>query len=69
MPTASISLWSLQRPPQISCILYSVDLITQPPFVALSYMWGTENAAQEILINGESFLVRKNLWDFLVRMQ
>jgi hypothetical protein len=65
----STSLSSLQRPAQISCILYSVNLITRPPFVALSYMWGTDSATKEILINSKCFLVRQNLWDFLVRMQ
>jgi hypothetical protein len=32
-------------------------------------MWGAEEATQVILINGQSFLVRRNLWEFLVRIQ
>ncbi|KAH7397024.1 heterokaryon incompatibility protein-domain-containing protein [Phaeosphaeria sp. MPI-PUGE-AT-0046c] len=58
---------SIDSPSEISCKLYSVDLTTCPRYVTLSYMWGNEPAARPILINGETFLVRENLWTFLKR--
>lgn len=53
--------------PQISCKLHVHQLdakATCPPFTALSYTWGPPDPASEILItiDGQSFLVRKNLW-------
>ncbi|UPX20655.1 uncharacterized protein EKO05_0010881 [Ascochyta rabiei] len=47
----------------ISCSLRLASLDEE--FVALSYMWGPEAATKSIKLNGESFLVRRNLWDFL----
>ncbi|KAF2674289.1 hypothetical protein BT63DRAFT_6655 [Microthyrium microscopicum] len=38
---------------------------TNAEYNALSYTWGTANADHPIEINGEQFLVRKNLWRFL----
>jgi hypothetical protein len=69
MPITSISLEALRKPTPISFILYSADISRPRQFIALSYMWGTEEATQVILINGQSFLVRRNLWEFLVRIQ
>lgn len=35
------------------------------PYVALSYMWGKDEATETITLNGLPFWIRKNLWDFL----
>lgn len=48
----------------IECRLSSGCLATAN-YVVLSYRWGTLAAEHEIVINGQSFFVRKNLWDFL----
>jgi hypothetical protein len=34
-------------------------------YTCLSYVWGSEKDQQKILINGKTFWIRKNLWDFL----
>ncbi|KAH7374270.1 heterokaryon incompatibility protein-domain-containing protein [Pyrenochaeta sp. MPI-SDFR-AT-0127] len=31
----------------------------------LSYVWGSEQNTQDILVNGKTLSIRKNLWDFL----
>jgi Heterokaryon incompatibility protein (HET) len=36
-----------------------------PPYIALSYTWGSTREQQEISLDGGSFSVRQNLWDFL----
>lgn len=36
-----------------------------PKYDALSYTWGPPEPQQQILINGESYHVRQNLWDYL----
>lgn len=52
--------------------LISCDLrvaTTEDQHTCLSYTWGSEEYEQEILINGESFYVRQNLWTFLRMMR
>lgn len=49
---------------RIECELSSGYLKTAN-YVVLSYRWGTLAAEHEIVINGHSFFVRRNLWDFL----
>ncbi|PPJ52362.1 hypothetical protein CBER1_09838 [Cercospora berteroae] len=39
-----------------------------PPMIALSYCWGRAAADKPITLNGHEFLVRQNLYDFLVQM-
>ncbi|CBX97295.1 hypothetical protein LEMA_P104260.1 [Plenodomus lingam JN3] len=34
-------------------------------YTCLSYAWGSEDGEQLILLNGNEFRVRKNLWDFM----
>ncbi|KAF1829037.1 HET-domain-containing protein, partial [Decorospora gaudefroyi] len=34
-------------------------------YICLSYVWGNEDKGQHILINGETFRVRRNLYKFL----
>lgn len=51
-----------------SYILLKIEkfqLSSAPSFYALSYMWGAPNECKEIVVNGEKFLIRENLWYFL----
>jgi hypothetical protein len=59
---------------RISCKLRTISLEwkddeqrSQRPesYLALSYTWGSPNAGKSISIDGKSFEVRDNLWDFL----
>ncbi|KAB2103886.1 hypothetical protein AG0111_0g7873 [Alternaria gaisen] len=59
---------------RISCNLRTISLEckdderrSQRPesYLALSYAWGPPNAGKSISIDGKSFEVRDNLWDFL----
>jgi hypothetical protein len=53
---------------QISCQLTIANLYqnqASDEWTALSYTWGDDPPEKEILLNGKSFRVRKNLWDFL----
>lgn len=49
---------------RIECRL-STGHLKNANYVVLSYRWGTLAAEHEVVINKHSFLVRKNLWDFL----
>lgn len=49
---------------RVECRLSSGHL-KSANYVVLSYRWGTLAAVHEIVINGQPFFVRKNLWDFL----
>ncbi|ETN44826.1 uncharacterized protein HMPREF1541_09701 [Cyphellophora europaea CBS 101466] len=49
----------------ISCTITHHDLPTH--YRCLSYMWGSEASANNIRLNGKSFSVRDNLWQFLHR--
>lgn len=49
----------------ISMIVEHHTFDTAPPYTALSYTWGPELPTQPILLNGQTFLVRQNLWEFL----
>jgi hypothetical protein len=53
----------------IRCSL-GIALLRDPPKdQALSYTWGTGNADRPILIDGQVFIVRQNLWALLKRLQ
>ena len=54
---------------KIQCALATFNLDQVNRYFALSYTWGNGPAIHEISINGALFLVRKNLWDFLVVAQ
>ncbi|KAF4444775.1 heterokaryon incompatibility 6 OR allele [Fusarium acutatum] len=45
----------------LECTFETVHLASAPPYEALSYTWGDEDASVRILLNGEEFLVRPNL--------
>jgi hypothetical protein len=47
----------------ISCKLHLASM--SDSYVALSYMWGTEEGQMAIELNGIKVNVRRNLWDFL----
>jgi len=49
----------------ISCKLLVVPLDAQPLYTALSYVWGDASFSKTILLDGDQFVVRNNLWDFL----
>lgn len=49
----------------ISCTFREYPMNQSPPYIALSYMWGTDTTEQRIRLQGHPFLVRKNLADFL----
>ncbi|KAF2847086.1 HET-domain-containing protein [Plenodomus tracheiphilus IPT5] len=51
----------------ISCNLHVVSLDKRPDYTALSYVWGDATVNETILLDGERFLVRLNLWNFLVQ--
>lgn len=51
----------------ISCKLHVVSVDTAPDYAALSYVWGNAVATKTILLDGQPFPVRDNLWDFLTR--
>ena len=38
-----------------------------PEYIALSYTWGEPSPARTIILNGEPFQVRQNLWDFMAQ--
>ena len=49
----------------LACNLRVVALQETPKYTALSYVWGPPTPAREILVNGQPFVVRENLWNFL----
>lgn len=53
----------------VQCHIKHVFLESKPEFLTLSYTWGTPEAAEDILINGENYSVRQNLLDFLRKAQ
>eukprot|EP00914_Ancora_sagittata_P030865 GHVO01062251.1.p1 GENE.GHVO01062251.1~~GHVO01062251.1.p1 ORF type:complete len:118 (-),score=2.87 GHVO01062251.1:656-1009(-) len=42
---------------------------TDAEYTCLSYRWGGQPATWRILVNGHSFMVRQNLFDFLSMMR
>jgi hypothetical protein len=49
--------------------LSSFPLTSAPPFTALSYTWGDARSTKEIRINGNRFIIRENLWQFLAELR
>jgi hypothetical protein len=49
----------------IPCKLHGVALAAAPEYTALSYVWGSPDATKAILLDGQPFSVRENLWNFL----
>jgi hypothetical protein len=46
---------------QLECVLHTVSISENPDFAALSYVWGDPNTREEISVNGNPFLITKNL--------
>ncbi|KAL6710990.1 hypothetical protein ACN47E_006865 [Coniothyrium glycines] len=59
----------LQPDDLISCVFHTVSLADLPKYTAVSYMWGNEVPDEVILLNGQPFTVRTNLWTFLDEME
>ncbi|QDS73470.1 hypothetical protein FKW77_008990 [Venturia effusa] len=53
------------EPKVIACELHHFDSAKAPPYRAISYTWGTPEFSVAIALNGLSFHVRQNLWNFL----
>ena len=56
----------------VSCHVYTTELSAfddDERYIALSYAWEEGLPVQTILMNGSPFVVRQNLYDFLVTMQ
>ncbi|KAI1059363.1 hypothetical protein LB507_003951 [Fusarium sp. FIESC RH6] len=53
----------------LSCKLINFADATKRSWTCLSYTWGTEPPKEEILINGVSFPVRSNVYNFLRQAQ
>ena len=49
---------------QPQCDISVFDLDSAPPFLALSYTWGPPSPQCDILVNGEPFSIRENLFQF-----
>ena len=49
----------------ITCKLHVVALDDQIGYTALSYVWGDPSIRKEIILDGQPFYVRENLWNFL----
>jgi hypothetical protein len=56
---------SLDYATPISCKLHVVPLDHRPAYTALSYVWDNASVTKTILLDGEQFVVRENLWNFL----
>lgn len=57
----------------ISCKLHLVEKLDKAAdeyaYTALSYVWGNPAMTKSILLNGQEFIVRENLWNFLDQMR
>ncbi|KAF2451893.1 hypothetical protein P171DRAFT_347652 [Karstenula rhodostoma CBS 690.94] len=49
----------------VSCRFHTIALDDAPVFSALSFTWGDTRDEKEILLDGRSFTVRRNHWNFL----
>ena len=53
----------------ISVGLHVRSLVDAPPYTAVSYVWGEPSPTKQILLNGQCFTVRQNLWDLLNQLR
>jgi hypothetical protein len=53
----------------VSIRLHVTSLKDPPPYTAVSYIWGEASPTKEILLNGQTFTVRQNIWDFLIQLR
>jgi hypothetical protein len=61
----------LQDGGNITCQLEVISLDNDPPpeYYAVSYVWGSPSETRHITVNGMPFVVRENLWAFLINMR
>ncbi|KAL3261611.1 hypothetical protein ABHI18_003584 [Aspergillus niger] len=52
---------SINKSHPIHCSLHTVSLQDSPKFEALSYVWGTDDATEQIFLNGDTFHVTPNV--------
>jgi hypothetical protein len=57
--------WAPIEGDSFGCAISMFEIDQAPPYVALSYTWGSLTDTRIILINGKQFAVRENLYDFL----
>ena len=53
----------------ISVSLHVTSLVDAPSYTAVSYVWGEPSPTKQILLNGQPFTVRQNLWDLLNQLR
>ncbi|OJZ91203.1 hypothetical protein ASPFODRAFT_706886 [Aspergillus luchuensis CBS 106.47] len=53
----------------IHCSLRTVSLDNSPVFEALSYVWGTEDATEQIVLDGKEFYVKPNVAKALYQLR
>jgi len=53
----------------ISVRLHVTSLVDAPPYTAVSYVWGEPSPTKQILLDGEAFTIRENLWNLLNRLR
>jgi hypothetical protein len=60
----------LSRPSNsLSFEIVHISLLSKPRYAALSYTWGSPGDAHRILLNGQHFPIRQNLYDALQQVQ
>ena len=64
-----LSLQPINASDIIDYRLLTFPLEECPPYVAVSYTWGSPKDSVSIQVDGKPFLVRKNLWSFLDTMR
>lgn len=54
--------FDLESTNELRCSLRTYNLSSCPPYIALSYAWGSPFSTSEIVVSGVPFVVRDNLW-------
>ena len=68
--TRLVSLHPGEKGDRIEVTIEVVDLAEQhPPYEAVSYTWSTDHDQQEIVLNDQQHLIRRNLYDCLLRLR
>lgn len=52
----------------ITCALRIARLDDLPPYMAVSYVWGSPDVTYEIIVDGRPLSVRQNIWNLLERL-
>ncbi|GJC99386.1 pectinesterase [Colletotrichum higginsianum] len=69
--TRSVRLVKIHAPvgnETLRCTLTAQPLDDAPPFIAVSYVWGSPEPSREIRVNEAAFRVRENLWHALQQL-